>query len=87
MLEKFAKDTVGMAERRNRIVHDPWNLNMSTSPRRFEITARKVLRYMFVEVTTDEVRRCANDIRNLVDRFEKLHEQVIAEFHELYTSP
>lgn len=76
-LKKFSEAVARLAERRNRIVHDPWSVSHGQTPRRFEITARKILKYEFVEVSTADVHNCAADIRLVVDQLEKLHERII----------
>jgi hypothetical protein len=69
---RFSESAHALGEKRNRIVHDPWNLNMEGNPRRFEITARKRLRYEFVDMSTCEVLKCAGDVMGIVEKFIKL---------------
>jgi hypothetical protein len=42
-LRKFKNDATGLAEQRNRVVHDPWTFQLG-STKRLEITARGKLR-------------------------------------------
>lgn len=78
-LEKFAKDTAGLAEQRNRVVHDPWLLEGGKLPTRFEVTARRVLRTEHVEVPTEKVLALDKTITAHVQRFISLHETIVAE--------
>jgi hypothetical protein len=48
-LNTLAKDAQGLAEQRNRIVHDSWS--SLGGFHRFEVTARKVLRAEFIPVS------------------------------------
>jgi hypothetical protein len=75
-LTKFHSSTMSLAERRNRIIHDPWDVDITGRARRYEITARKRLRAEYIEMTTEEVHKCAADIRIAQDAFMKLHEQI-----------
>lgn len=77
-LEIFAKDTQKLAERRHRIIHDPWAVSLYGIPRRFETTARRKLRRQFIDVPTSDVSKCATDIRDHLERLDKLHERVLA---------
>jgi hypothetical protein len=81
-LHDFAKNTTSLAERRNRIVHDPWIVEgglTEAHPKRFEITARRKLRSLLVDVPTVDVHKCASDIRDHKHQFDVLHERVIFE--------
>jgi hypothetical protein len=73
-LHKFAIDTAGLAEQRNRIIHDPWAGRAGTV--RLEATARKKLRMEAVPVPTKRVRELSRLISQHIDRFNKLHEAV-----------
>jgi hypothetical protein len=74
-LNEFAKDTHGLAEQRNRILHDPWI--GATNPHRLEATAKKTLRLEFIPTSTDTVLALANKII--------LHEKRIIEIAEKVT--
>jgi hypothetical protein len=73
-LDAFAKDTTGLAERRNRIVHDPWQI--FGAPFRTEITARRKLRAMQVSVSSADVRTCNIDILLHIGRFLARHAKI-----------
>jgi hypothetical protein len=76
-LNEFAKDTQSLAERRNRVVHDPWI--GSVNPHRLEATARRVLRLEFISVPTEQVKKLSQEITHHCVRFEKLAKEVEAE--------
>ena len=78
-LHKIAKDTAAIAERRNRIIHDPWLFDTEGAPRRFEVTAKKKLRSLAVPVPTDKVWDLAEEIREQCVRIDQLHKEVMAE--------
>jgi hypothetical protein len=40
-LEAFAKETIALSERRNRVIHDPWTFFHNGKHSRFELTARR----------------------------------------------
>jgi hypothetical protein len=76
-LNTLAKDAQGLAEQRNRIVHDSWT--SLGGFHRFEVTARKVLRAEFIPVSVDDLAKTAENIRLLGDRFHGLTKEVKAE--------
>jgi hypothetical protein len=78
-LEKFAKDTAALAERRNRIIHDTWFLTTRPKPSRLEITARRVLKHAFVEVSREDIMKLVNQIDAHTARFDALHARIAAE--------
>lgn len=66
-LELIAKKRFsGLAEQRNRVVHDPW-LILSSNALRFEITARRKLVHEQRLVTTSEVSKLCANIKKLGD--------------------
>jgi hypothetical protein len=90
-LHSYAKDTTSLAERQNRIVHDPWTTHGDGAggirPQRLEVTARRKLRRIFVEVSTKDVFKLAEDIRNHRFRLEALHERICFEIASSDTLP
>lgn len=77
LLHKFAKDAQGVAERRNRTVHDPWFLVAAdTQARRFEVTAKRHLVFDLVHHPTPKVSQLASDIEALTERFGSLAKEV-----------
>jgi hypothetical protein len=70
-LEQFAKDAQGLAELRNRAVHDVWDMTEPTRPIRQEATARRALRIVQIHVPTQELFSLAQNIETLRARFEE----------------
>jgi len=81
-LEAFAKDTVGLAERRNRAIHDPWLVEKGLYPSRLEATARRTLRFLVVPVGTDELLTLIDLIMDHVARFDRLHHSIASELNK-----
>ena len=78
-LNKFAQNTKALAERRNRVVHDPWMVATGKGvSHRLETTARKKLRYGYVAVPNSEMLKLFLDITNHNMQFLELHEQIKA---------
>ena len=75
--DRFAKDTTALSERRNRVIHDQWDLE--GIPRRLEITARKKLKVEFRTVPTSEVNKLVGDIIAHAENFIALDDQILAE--------
>jgi hypothetical protein len=82
-LEKFAKDTAGLSEQRNRAIHDPWHIEKDQIPHRIEITARKKLRLELVPVSTKDLLSLTKSIRAHIERFITLNDAVKAEIAAL----
>lgn len=76
-LNTFAKDTVGLAEQRNRTVHDSWSA--LGGAHRFEVTARKVLRTEMIPVSVEELVALAKRIDAHSQHFYNLSRDVKAE--------
>lgn len=76
-MNAFAKDTVGLAEQRNRVVHDSWS-GLGT-PNRFEVTAKRVLRAETIPVSVDDLTKLAKRIDEHTQRFYNLSQDVKAE--------
>ena len=68
-LNKFYDDARHHAERRNRVIHDPWLFDHPNPPLRYEATARKTLRIERVPMTTELVYKLIEDITNLRSEF------------------
>jgi hypothetical protein len=77
-LDKFAKDTIGLGERRNRVVHDPWQFQ-NGSAKRLEATARRKLRLELIEVSHAEITSLMFGIQGHQARFVDLHARILAE--------
>ncbi len=70
--DKFAKRVAGLAEQRNRAIHDPWFLHDPEKPKRLEVTARRKLRNEMVPMSTIEVAALAANIETLTLEFDKI---------------
>jgi hypothetical protein len=77
-LHQLAKDAMGVAERRNRVVHDPWLLLGQGGPFRVETTARRKLRNEYIPVSAAEMAKLSEDVLALIERFIDLDRQVRA---------
>ena len=61
LLNAFAKNTQSLAERRNRIIHDPW-IGDGDQIIRLEATARKALKLEQIRVPSAEIDVLLNDM-------------------------
>jgi hypothetical protein len=71
-IDAFCKDAMGLAEQRNRIVHDHWDTSDILSPKRLEATARRKLKLEKINVPTSDILDLAIKISDLTHRFESL---------------
>jgi len=83
-LEAFAQDVTGLAEQRNRAVHDLWVMDDPFRPQRMEATARRTVRLGYIHVSTDEMNALAVSISHLRIRFDYLAGEI---FNVLHASP
>ena len=87
-INKFQRDTEGLGRRRNRIVHDPWDVDDETGhPRRLEISADKRPVFGFEIVPISEVERLVDEIGEHTDRFIALANRALAEVGPLPEMP
>jgi hypothetical protein len=77
-LEGFAKRTAQLAERRNRIIHDPWHIEGDNPASRLEITARRNLRILMVDVPTSAVIKLDSEITAHCQQFIEINRQIEA---------
>lgn len=75
-LNKLASDTVGLAEQRNRAVHDVWILDDPDDPKRFEATAKRKLRLGPIPVATKDLRKLADRIDDHASKFDKIAKEI-----------
>ena len=68
-MRKVADRARGLAEQRNRIVHDPWFGNMAGGIGRYQITARKALVFEMKTGTQEELETIAANIQTLTSDF------------------
>lgn len=75
----------GLYEKRNRIVHDPRMIKQSTGTvQRLQVTARPKVHFGFIEETTDEVIKIAEDLTAKGNEFITLRDIVISEIDTLH---
>jgi hypothetical protein len=82
-LEMFAKDVQALSEQRNRAVHDVWDMHLPSSPLRFEISAKRVVRVLQIHVPTQELLHLVRNINVLGRRFEDLASPIWGEIRAL----
>jgi hypothetical protein len=83
-LTTLADDTRGLADQRNRAVHDVWDLSEAESPQRREASAQRRVRILKIHVSTEDIRRLAGQIDALRRRFDDVADNI---FTEIHTSP
>ncbi len=82
MLETFTKEASSLAEQRNRVVHDSWDISNPNEPKRLEVAAGKTLRITTGPVSTDIITKLADDIATLRTEFEAMASQAMKEMRE-----
>jgi hypothetical protein len=70
-LEKFAKEVTGLAEQRNRAIHDVWQMDNPKEPQRLEATARRKVRLLKIHVPTKDLIMLADNIDKLCEKFDE----------------
>ncbi len=80
-LNKFAEATKSLAEKRNRVVHDPWLVDKYAPAMRLEVTARKSLSFRMISVEMPELEKLSTDITQHTSLFEKIHASVLSELN------
>ncbi len=83
-LEEIAKGATGLAEQRNRAVHDVWDVSHPEKPQRIEATARRTVRSTLVHVPTTELLDLEVAILRFGERFDEMAYQIT---DELFSSP
>jgi hypothetical protein len=89
-LNKFKESANGIADRRNRVAHDPWlaayddKLEKPKEVYRLQKTARGHLQHLYKSVSLDELRNLKNEIETAISRFGDLKHMI---FRILYSSP
>jgi hypothetical protein len=83
-LRKFRDKAGSLADRRNRIAHDPWFFGFETKKLyRLQKTARAKLEFNYKYVTEDELNELEAEIVSTMDRFRDLRAQILREFYSL----
>jgi hypothetical protein len=80
-LNIFAKDTLGLSEQRNRIVHDLWFFNHPAEPERLEASAKKLLRFEYIPTSTEALLKFSTQIDNHAEKFVELTDRIAAAPH------
>lgn len=76
-LRKFADNSVALAEKRNRYIHDVWVLsNYPETPKRWEATARRKLRHLQIETPTATLWEFGDQLIKHLSRFYELASQI-----------
>lgn len=75
-LRRFAQNIVGLAEQRNRAIHDMWELTDPKKPQRHEATARKVVRLLKIHVPTNELLDLADTIKKTRLKFNMMAAEI-----------
>lgn len=81
-LNHTVQQTHRLSERRNRVIHDSWDISGET-PKRLEISARKILKLEQIGVSTRELQSLALEIQAHFDDFRKLHQEILVEVGKL----
>jgi hypothetical protein len=83
-LRKFRDKAGSLADRRNRIAHDPWFFGFETKKLyRLQKTARAKLEFNYKYVAEDELNELEAEIVSTMDRFRDLRAQILREFYSL----
>jgi hypothetical protein len=86
-LASIAGRSEPLAEERNRIVHDPWMINVTKhTAGKMRITAKKTLHFAYVPVTLPEVQTLLDKIKSHTARFFRFEEKLKAEMPEHFPS-
>jgi hypothetical protein len=73
--DALSKKTNGLAEQRNRVVHDLWNLSDPKLPKRQTAMARKKLILEMVPIPTEQLGELAGNIMTLHNELEAMCEK------------
>jgi hypothetical protein len=73
--EAFSKKAAGLAEQRNRVAHDLWDLSDPELPRQLTATARKKLILQVKPVHTEQLFRLSESIRTLSKELDSMCEK------------
>jgi len=83
-LRAFHGEMGGLAEKRNRLVHDPRMMNQRTGKvGRLQITAKPKPHFGFISETDEEVNDVGNQIGAKISEFVALRDKVISELSPL----
>jgi hypothetical protein len=72
-LNRFANDSREIANKRNRIVHDPWAAEFPTgTPHHFQITADRNLVFGYKPMETSSVNEVVDEIAEFINRLTEI---------------
>jgi hypothetical protein len=79
-VNKFREHALALADRRNRVAHDPWLTSLDLKDiggphgqtYRLQKTARSKLEYDYKPITLDELRTLKEEITDAIDKFGKI---------------
>ena len=78
-LEALAKDATSLGERRNRVLHDMWDLSNPEEPKRREATAKKKLRLLDVHEPTSKLLEFVSEFYAFSSRFDDIASAIFSE--------
>jgi hypothetical protein len=81
-LDVFSKKVAGLAEQRNRVAHDLWNLSDPKLPTRLTATARKKLILQREPVATEQLYKLAIDIVTLCNELDAMCEKAFESWRQ-----
>jgi len=81
ILDAFAKKVVKLSEKRNRAVHDVWDLTDATAPHRREMSASRFLRNVKIHQPTDDLLDLVDQIEALRAEFDSIAEKLFMEIY------
>jgi hypothetical protein len=80
-MNKLKDKALGYADRRNRIVHDPWYSSMESNKHyRLVKTARSRLEFEYKAVPLEELNQFEIEIRQFMDEFRDLRSDILQAF-------
>jgi hypothetical protein len=82
-LDEIAKRAAVLGQRRNRALHDVWDLSNPEEPLRREATARRKLRFMSIPVSTQELLDVVKDIYDMSWQFLDIAGAIFNQIHSM----
>jgi hypothetical protein len=79
---KFKGRTIELAEKRNRVVHDPWSYGYRSKKHyRLEVTARSKLEHRYLHVSTEDMDKITDEIKKASEWFGEIRSQILEKFY------
>jgi hypothetical protein len=80
---KFRQRAGALAEKRNRVAHDPWHYGFdSKSHYRLQITAKSTLDFTYKPMTEDDIKNIVAEIESLREQFQGLRDAALKEYYK-----